>query len=77
MDPGFITINTAGYCKDCPFMDLSVKTFHSFDSMISIQPIRNEMLHSAEVECKNKDICDRVYHNTVMSLTKGAEGNDS
>jgi len=68
MDPGTITIKTAGYCKDCPFIDLSVQTFHSFDAMIPI---------AADIECKYRAICDRIYHNTVMSLTEGAEGNDS
>lgn len=68
MDPGCITIKTAGYCKDCPFIDLSVQTFHAYDSMTPI---------AADVECKYRAICDRIYHNTVMSLTEGTEGNDS
>lgn len=67
MDPGIIEIRTAGYCKDCPFMDLSVQTFHAY----TMEPI------AADVECKYRAICDRIYHNTVMSLTEGVEGNDS
>ena len=66
MDPGIITINTAGYCKDCPFMDLLTHRIYSANG-----------LYTQTIKCFHHDICDRVYHNTVMSLTKGAEENDS
>lgn len=67
MDPGVITIKTAGYCKDCPFVDIITTRFHAY-TLVDIAP---------EFKCKNHAICDRVYHNTVMSLTEGAENDDS
>lgn len=66
MDPGIIVINKGGYCKDCPFMDLQTHKIYSGDDLCE-----------ETVECFHHDICDRVYHNIVMSFTEGVEGNDS
>lgn len=61
MDPGIITINKNGYCRDCEFMELEIDNVYSDNKLIA-----------QNIDCPNRQICDRIFHITVMDLTARA-----
>lgn len=55
-------VKATGYCKDCPFMDLTTDTF-----------MANEQCFKVLVRCQNEDTCRHLYEYLKKQIKEGKE----